>query len=172
MPATIYHVSVEATITITPVPPPVPAPWEEASWDRPPPSWVGSPQVRPVPPAVYREEEALAFALPRDYDQWDRSLFAARSAVRQPYPSASGAFYPEEVLAVAGGPVTVDLVEPLGLLHETQLVQLTTTAALGFTPSSITLGGIGQTFQTGNDGAVLVLTALSPYETKTYTLTP
>lgn len=69
-----------------------------------------------------------------------------------------------------GSPMNVTLTEPLGVNHETQLVQITTTSALGYTPSSVKLGGVGQTFQVGADGGVYVLASLTPYQTLTYTL--
>lgn len=65
---------------------------------------------------------------------------------------------------------TVTLVEPLGQAWEAQVAALTTTTRLGFTPQSVTLAGVAQTFQVGADGSVLVLTALAPYQTLTYTL--
>ncbi len=73
-------------------------------------------------------------------------------------------------LVLALNQATATLAEALGLTHEAQLVQLTTTSALGFTPTQVTLGGVLQTFQVGADGSVYVLAALTPYQTLTYTI--
>ena len=77
----------------------------------------------------------------------------------------------EAVISQFAG-TSVQLVEPLGIYHETQLVAIASVAGIGFSPSTVQLNYASQTFQIGSDGNVYVLASLTPYQTLTYKLLP
>ncbi len=107
---------------------------------------------------------------PTAYTTWRAPVPSVSTQKILAVPTAA-ALWRAPVAAVTtsgSGATTVTLTEAMGLTWEQQLVVLTTTAALGFTPNSVKISGVSQVFQINQDGEVLVLASLTPYQTITY----